>query len=104
MGVKRDWGGGSKILFASKFDTFLGSGVVAGVRCLEELEENERALCLQKNWSAKLHFAALARFNPPVPIKATPFASQNPITLHGSELAQSAAAKIEGLAVIKIVT
>ena len=104
VGVKRGWSRGSKILLASKFDTFLGSGVVARVQSLEELGEDERALCLQKNWSSKLHFGLLARFNPPVPISATSLASQNPITLHGSELAEGAASKIEALAVIRIVT
>ena len=104
VGVRRGWTSGSKILLLSKFDTILGFGVVARIQTLEELQENERALCLQKNWSAKLHFAGLARFNPPLPISATPLASQNPITLHGSDLAQSAAEEIEDLAIIKIIT
>ncbi|MGI0037755.1 MAG: hypothetical protein ACRD99_05305 [Nitrososphaera sp.] len=91
-------------MFASKFDAFLGSGVVENVQQLEELDENERALCLQGNWSAKLHFATLTRFNPPVAISVTPVASQNPMIMHGSEVAESVAFIVEGLAITRIVT
>lgn len=104
VGVKRGWSKGSRILFASKLDAFLGSGIIAGVQPLEELDENERTLCLQRNWSAKLLFASLARFITPVAISETPVSLRNPITLHGSEIAETVASKIEELAVIKIIT
>jgi hypothetical protein len=104
VGVKRGWSKGSRILFASRSDTFLGSGVIASVQPLEELDENERTLCVQRNWSAKLLFASLARFVTPVAISVTPVSLQNPITLHGSEIARTVACKIEELAIIKIIT
>ena len=104
VGVKRGWSKGSRILFASKFDTFLGSGVIASVQPLEVLDENERTLCLKRNWSAKLLFESLARFITPVAISVTPVSLQNPITLHGSEIAGTVASKIDELAIIKIIT
>ena len=104
VGVKRGWSKGSRILFAGKSDAFLGSGVIASVQPLEELDENERTLCLQRNWSAKLRFASLARFVRPVAISVTPVSLQNPITLHGLEIAETVASKIEELALIKIIT
>ena len=104
VGVKRGWSKGSRILFASKSDAFLGSGVVASVQPLQELDENERILCLQRNWSAKLRFESLARFVTPVAISATPVSAQNPITLHGFQIAETVASKIEELVTIKIIT
>jgi hypothetical protein len=104
VGVKRGWSKGSKILIASKSDTFIGSGIIARLQPLEGLDENERTLCVQRNWSTKLLFASLARFVTPVAISVTPVSIQNPITLHGSEIAGTVASKIEELATIKIIT
>jgi hypothetical protein len=104
VGLQRGWRKGSKVLFARKSDFIFGSGLVSAVQPTDELDQTEQELSLQRNWSAKLHFATLARFNPPVPIKMTPLASQNPIGIHGSQVSQELAAKIEELATIKIIT
>lgn len=104
VGLKRDWKSGSVVLFTRRSDFILGSGVVAGVQQLDELESAERELCLQRNWSAKMHFGSLARFVPPVPIKATPLALQSPMSLHGSEISIETATNIEDLASVRVFT
>jgi hypothetical protein len=104
VGVNRDWRKGSKVLFVRKTESFLGSGVIGSVSRVEELEEAEKELCRKKNWSDKLYFTSLMRFEPPIPIKATPVSSQNPISIHGSELTEETTSKIEGLAAFRIIT
>ena len=104
VGVSRGWGKRSKVLFVRKAESFLGSGIIGVVKPAEELEAVERELCFQKNWSSKLYFESLARFEPPVSIAATPIASQSPIGLHGTELSGDVASKIEELALVRIIT
>jgi hypothetical protein len=104
VSVKRAWEKGSKVLFVRKADSFLGSGIVADVRQLEEMDAAERELCVERNWYARILFSKLARFHPPISIEQTPLASQNPLALHGSEISPEVASKIEELASVKIIT
>ncbi|HKU49988.1 MAG TPA: hypothetical protein VJP79_08560 [Nitrososphaera sp.] len=104
VGVTRTWTRGSKIFFLRKSAAFIGFGIVASIEQLEGLESHERELCLQRNWCAKLHFSSLVRFYPPEPLSGTPVATLNPMTLHGSEIGESAASRIEELATVNIYT
>jgi hypothetical protein len=104
VGVSRDWSKGSRVLFVRKAESFLGSGAIGDVRSIEGLELKERELCLEKNWSYKIYFEGLARFEPPIPIKETPVASQNPMSLHGSELTEEIISKVEQQAITRIIT
>lgn len=104
VGLKRDWTKDSKILFVRKSEAFIGSGIVAQVQQLEDLENSEREICRQRNWSTKLLFETLARFSPPLSVKVTSVAPQSPMSLHGSVITHAAAAEIEGLASAKIIT
>ena len=102
VGVRRGWTSGSKVFLAGKVDVFLGYGVIAKVQQIEELDSREREFCLQRNSCAKIFFSRLTRFVPPVPIKATSAALQNPMALHGSQLSESEALEIESLANARI--
>jgi hypothetical protein len=104
VGLNRDWKAGSPVLFSRKSDSILGSGIISTIKQLDELETSDRVLCLQRNWSSKLLFASLARFLPPVPISATPLATQSPMSLHGSKVSGEIAARIDDLASVKIIT
>jgi hypothetical protein len=104
VGVNRGWRKGSKVLFVRKADSFVGSGIIWVVKPAEELDDSEKELCFQRNWSDKLYFATLARFAPPISITATSVASQSPITLHGSELSEEIVSEIEQLALVRIIT
>ena len=85
VGIRRDWGRGTQILFAKK-DAFVGSGIVDRVAGLDELDEDEKKLCLENNWYAKITFGKLVRFYPPVPVQDTPARDMNPLALHGAEV------------------
>jgi hypothetical protein len=89
VGIRRDWGRGTQILFAKK-DSFIGSGVIDRVVDLEDMNEDEKKLCLENNWYAKIVFAKLARFYPPVPVQDTPAKGLNQLALHGAEVDASA--------------
>jgi hypothetical protein len=82
----------------------VGSGIIGVAKPAEELDVAEKELCFQRNWSDKLFFATLARFEPSISITATPIASQSPITLHGSELSEEIVSEIEQLAPVRIIT
>jgi hypothetical protein len=102
VGLRRSWTKGSKILFVRKIDGFLGYGIIAGIQQIEELDAQERQLCLEKNWSAKISFSKLTRFLPPVPIEDTQLAAENLLTLHGSLITSQKCLEIEGMAEAKI--
>jgi hypothetical protein len=102
VGVRRDWSRGSKILFARRSDAFIASGVVGGIDTLDELDPHERELCIQNNWYAKIAFAKLTRFHPEVPVKDTPFAVLNSVTLHGSPVRMADVVKVETTALCRI--
>ena len=100
VGIRRDWSRGTQILFAKK-DMFVGSGVVDRVAGLDELDEDEKKLCLENNWYAKITFGKLVRFHPAVPVQDTPARGLNQLALHGAEMDASA---ITALAKSKITT
>ncbi len=103
VGIKRNWTRGTRVLFVGK-DAFTGSGVIDRVIALDDLQEQERKLCLENNWYAKIVFARLARFHPAVPVRDTPIAGQNPLMLHGASIPGSQALQIERLAPAKIIS
>ena len=84
VGIRRDWGRGTPILFAKK-DAFIGYGVIDRIDGLDELNEDEKKLCLENNWYAKIVFGRLVRFYPPVPVQDTPARGLNQLALHGAE-------------------
>jgi hypothetical protein len=102
VGVRRDWSRGSKILFAKRSDAFIASGVVGRIDTLDELDPDERELCIQNNWYAKMVFEKLTRFHPEVPIKDTPFAVHSSVTLHGSPVRMDDVVKVEATALCRI--
>jgi hypothetical protein len=104
VGVRRDWRKGTAVLFLQKTESFVGSGLIAAFKRVDELEKAERDLCLEKNWSDKLYFSRLAKFEPAIPVKSTLVASRSPISLHGSELNKDIISEIEKLAVVRIIT
>jgi hypothetical protein len=103
VGITRDWLPGTRVLFVKK-DAFFGSGVIDRFVAIDDLQEPERKLCIEKNWYAKIIFERLARFLPSVPVQDTPAAGQNPLALHGTSISSYEALQIEGLANAKIIT
>lgn len=93
VGIRRGWGRGTQILFAKK-DAFIGSGVIDRVVDLEDMNEDEKKLCLENNWYAKMVFAKLVRFHPSVPVQDTPAKDLNQLALHGVEIDASAVAAL----------
>ena len=104
VGIRRDWSRGSKVLFVRKAESFIGSAVLDRIAALDELDEDEKKLCLENNWYGKMLFAKVTRFHPPVPIQDTPVAGQNMLVLHGAEISSEDASKIEALASSRITT
>ncbi len=100
VGIRRDWSCGTQILFAKK-DAFVGFGVIDRVADLSDLNEDEKKLCLENNWYAKIVFAKLVRFHPPVPVQDTPAKGLNQLALHGAAIDGSA---IVALAKSKVTT
>lgn len=100
VGIRRDWGRGTQILFAKK-DTFIGSGVIDRIIDLDDMNEDEKKLCLENNWYAKIAFGKLVQFYPPVPVQDTPARGLNQLALHGAEMDASA---VVALAKSKITT
>ncbi len=102
VGVRRNWSRGSKILFAKRSDAFIASGVVGRIDTPEELDPDEKELCVRNNWYAKIVFERLTMFHPEVPIKDTPFAVLSPIALHGSPVMVDDVVKVEATALCRI--
>ena len=103
VGIRRDWSRGARVFFVRK-DSFTGSGTVDRVVALDDLQEQERKLCVDNNWYAKIVFSRLARFLPAVPVQNTPASDQNPLTLHGASMPGSEALQIDRLAPAKIIS
>lgn len=103
VSIKRDWMRGTRVLFVRK-DAFIGSGTIDRVVALDDLQEEEKKLCIENNWYAKIIFSKLARFLPAVPVQGTPAASQNPLALHGASIPYPDAQQIERLAHAKIIS
>ncbi len=103
VNISRGWSRGMAVLFVKK-EMFLGSGVVDRFVELDEMNEGEEnKLCIENNWYGKIVFSRLTRYVPPVPVRDTPAANQNPLALHGARLSSDDAAKIEELAAGKII-
>ncbi len=104
VGLKRSWTSGSKVLFANRTEAIIGSGIVFRLQQLDELDVPEKALCIQRNWYAKMYFEILASFFPSIPLNNTPIVSENPLALHGLEVSIEVAAAIEELGKVRIFT
>ncbi|MEW6603297.1 MAG: hypothetical protein AB1351_01245 [Thermoproteota archaeon] len=103
VNISRSWSRGIFVLFVKK-DLFVSSGVIDRFVDLDEMEEGEKRLCIENNWYGKILFARLTRFVPPVPVRETLAAGQNPLALHGSNLSNNDAAKIEEMAAGRIIS
>jgi len=97
IGISRDWTPGACVLFLKK-DAFICSGVIDRIIKVDSLQD------LEKSWYAQLVFGKVSRFVPPVPLQETLLARLNPLSLHGATISQSDAARIEALAVAKIIS
>jgi hypothetical protein len=107
VGIRRDWAEGSKILFAKKAaagEAFAGSGVFEKIVEADAMGEDERSRCIANNWYGRIVFTRLARFLPPVPLRDTPVAGRPVVLLHGLEITDDEAARIENLAASRIIT
>jgi hypothetical protein len=49
VSIKRDWLPSTKLLFVKKA-AFIGSGIIDRFVSLGELREDEKKVCLEKNW------------------------------------------------------
>jgi hypothetical protein len=103
VGIKRGWSTDVHVLFVRK-DRFIGSGIIGRVVALEELQEQERRMCIENNWHAKLVFSRLARFLTALAVQDTPIAGRNPLALHGATILPSDMHRIEELAAAKIIS
>ncbi len=103
VNISRGWSHGMVVLFVKK-DMILGSGIIDRFVELDEMKEGEeKKLCIENNWYGKIVFSMLTRFVPPVPVHNTPASNQNPLALHGARLSNDDAAKIEQMAIGKII-
>ena len=103
VGISRDWSPGTIVLFVKK-DAFAGSGVVERFVAMDDLQEQDRKLCIENNWYGKIVFESLARFVPAVPVQDTPAAGHNPLALHGAAIPGPDALKIEESASARIIS
>jgi len=102
VGIKRNWASGTQVLFVRR-DMFTGSGVIHKIIAIDQLQEDERKLCLENNWYAKISFAKVVLFEPAVSVQDTPISGQNPLMLHGANISRRELLEIEGLAPSKII-
>jgi hypothetical protein len=101
--IRRDWMRGARVLFVKK-EAFIGSGTVDRVVPKEDLQGQEKQLCINNNWYGKIVFSRLTRFLPAVPVQETPTAGRNPLALHGASIPLSEALQIEKLAHARIIS
>ncbi|MDQ3847691.1 MAG: hypothetical protein M3261_01900 [Thermoproteota archaeon] len=101
VSIKRDWLFSTKLLFLRK-TAFIGSGIIHRFVPLGELREEEKKICLEKNYYGKIEFAILVRFYPSVALEGTSVAGRNILGLHGASMPYSDAVQIERLAKSKL--
>ena len=106
IGIRRQWQKGSRIFFASRMDAdvLIGSGVFEKIIELDAMDEEEHRFCLQNNWYGKIVFDRVERFLPPLPIRETPLAECRPALLHGINVSEDHAAKIDTLVSSRIIS
>lgn len=99
VGIRRDWQEGSRLFFVDREqeDVLVGSGVFEKIVELDEMDRQERNLCLQNNWYGRMMFERVERFLPPVPVSSTPLAGTMPALLHGLAVSEEHAERIESL-------
>lgn len=105
IGIRRDWSRNSKILFVKRLqsgDAFIGSGMPKKIAGLDELDGDERRLCMENNWYGKMLFERLAKFQPPVDLQNTSLAQKMPALLHGLEITDDEVSAIEKLVRVRI--
>jgi len=106
-GVRRGWEAGATILLIKKTDVgdaFIGYGVIKSVTDLEKMSDEEKDMCINNNWSKKLSFGKLVRFEPPVSVKDTVVSkwSQKGALLHGAPISQTDIESVMKIAKVKI--
>lgn len=105
IGIRRDWARNSRVLFVKRLhsgDAFIGSGTPKRIAELDELDDDERRLCMENNWYGKMVFEKLAKFQPPVDLQNTSLAEKMPALLHGLEITDDEISAIEKLVRIRI--
>lgn len=70
-------------------------GTVGRIVETDSMAGDEKKLCIENNWYAKIVFSQIAKLCPPVPVSETELASVQPALLHGH--AVSDVSKIEGM-------
>ncbi|MEM3703520.1 MAG: hypothetical protein QXX79_03755 [Candidatus Bathyarchaeia archaeon] len=91
MSVK-GWQTGSIVIFLKKVgktDSIIGYGVVEGVDSLDDMSEEEKAMCQKNGWKNAVRFRDLKKLEPPKPLKETTIGEWNVKgrLLHGRTLA-----------------
>jgi hypothetical protein len=102
VSIKRDWLRNAKLLFIRNA-AFIGSGIIDRFVSIGELMEDEKKICLEKNYYGKMEFAKLVRFYPSIALKETSVSGQNILGLHGASLPHSDALQIERLAKVRLI-
>ncbi|MEO9295568.1 MAG: hypothetical protein ABI347_08220 [Nitrososphaera sp.] len=97
VGIRRDWSPRSKIVLLKKGsgDFVVAIGTVGRIIEIDSMAGDEKKMCIENNWYAKIVFSQIARLYPPVPVSATELASVQPALLHGH--AVSDVSKIESM-------
>jgi len=108
-GVRREWKPNAKILLIKNTesgDAFIGYAVIRNVADLEEMNDEEKDMCINNNWNKKLSFGKLVRFEPPVLVKDTVVSrwGQKGALLHGAPISETDIESIIKIAKVKIVS
>jgi len=105
--MRRKWSRGTKILLVKKSaqgDAFIGYAVVDKVLGIEEMDLDDKKLCIENAWSNKIIFSKLVRLEPPVLVKNTVVSKwpQKGALLHGAPISDEDLNAIVEAASIKI--
>lgn len=70
----KGWEIGSMVIFLKKVekaDSLIGYGVIEGIETLDDMSEDEKAMCQKHGWKVAIRFSDLEKFEPPKPLKET---------------------------------
>jgi hypothetical protein len=108
-GVRRDWKPDGKILLIKNTeagDAFVGYAVIKKITDLDEMDDEEKDMCIDNNWNKKLSFGKLVRFEPSVLVKDTVVGKwgQKGALLHGAPISEDDVESIVKMSKVKIVS
>ncbi len=106
--MKRKFENNTKILFVKRGydgDSLIGYGIIADVLEVGELDDKERAFCLENNWFKKIIFKKMIKFEPAIAIKDTEIARwpQRGALLHGAPISEWQLEDVINLSKVRIV-